>query len=114
MDEKEYSNKVNELKSLEANLQNILAQNQQIRMEQAEVENALREVESSKEDDVYQVLSGLMIKADKEKIAKDLREKNKVVKTKLDSVEKQQKLLEDKASKLRKDISNYLEKARNK
>lgn len=108
MDE-ESTKKLQELQILEQNLQASVMQKQNIQLEKNEVENALEELSKTK-DDVYKIVGGLMIKSDKESVKKDLEEKKKLIDAKMSSVDKQEKLIEEKAEELKKDLNSNLSK----
>jgi len=101
--------KIEVLRGLEMQLENLLMQRQTIQIELNESLNALEEVKKTK-DDVFKILSGIMIKVDKEKALKELEEKKKIAEMKVNSFEKQEKLLSEKAEKLRKEITSSVEK----
>ena len=84
-------------------------QRQTIQIELNESLNALEEVKNTK-DDVFKMLSGLMIKVEKANALKELEEKKKLAEMKVNSFEKQEKLLSEKADKLRKEITSSVEK----
>jgi len=109
----ETSQKIEELQSLEMSMQTILMQKQKSQIELNEVNNALEEVNKAK-DDVFKMLNGIMIKSSKDKIIKELEEKKKTLDLKLSSVEKQEKILDDKADKLREIINAEIEKQQKK
>ena len=106
---KEIQEKIQELQILEHNLQSILAQKQSIQIELNEVENALNELKKTK-DETYKVLSGIMIKADKNTLIKELEEKKKLSDLRISSIEKQEKLIEDKAMHLKEEVSSLVKK----
>ena len=99
----ETENKIQELQVLESNLQNFLAQRQTIQMEINEVENALEELKNYK-DEIFKLVSGMLIKTEKEKILSELKEKKKMADTKMQAIEKQEKLVEKRAFELKKEI----------
>jgi len=101
--------KIEVLRGLEMQLENMLMQRQTVQIELNESLNALEEVKNTK-DDVFKILSGLMIRVDKEKAVKELEEKKKIAEMKVNSIEKQEKLLSEKADKLRKEITSSVEK----
>ena len=104
---KETSKTIEELQIFEQHIQGFLAQKQTVQIELQEVDNALSEINKTK-DDVYKILSGVMIKADKESLLKELEEKKKIFELRINSVEKQEKILEEKTVKLRDKISYAL------
>jgi prefoldin beta subunit len=84
-------------------------QKQTTQIESNEVDNALGEVSKAK-DEVYKILNGVMIKSSKDKIISELDEKKKVLDLRLNSISKQEALLDDKADKLRKIINEEISK----
>lgn len=89
---------------LESQLQSFLAQKQTAEIELNEINNALEEIKNVEE--VYKITAGFMIRSDKIAVEKDLQEKKKVLDLRLESLEKQEKLLETKASQLRSTINS--------
>jgi len=106
---KDNAKDIEELQFLEQHLHNFLAQKQMLQVDLQETSNALEELNKT-EDDIYRILSGIMLKANKETLAKELEEKNRLLEIRISSIEKQEKLLEDKAKKLREKITNSMNK----
>ena len=105
---KETAKKIEELQLLEAHLQNFLAQAQLIQVELNEILNAISELENSKDDEVYKIFYGMMVKSSKEVVLKELKEKNRINEVKVSSVEKQQQITEKNISKLREEVNNAI------
>ena len=103
----ESTRKLQELQILEQNLDHILMQKQTIQLELSEISNALQEIKNSN-DEVYRVMSSIMVKADKEKLSKDLEEKEKLLTLRSESIEKQEKMFESKLDELRKEAQKDL------
>jgi len=103
----ETKQKIEELRALESQLQNWLAQKQNSEIELNEIENALTEVEKS-EGDMYKVVAGIMIKSDKEILIKELGEKKRIADMRIDSIEKQEKILEKSVGELKKEIDSKI------
>jgi prefoldin beta subunit len=101
---KETSQKIQELQIIEQHLQSFLAQKQTLQIELNEATNALQELGKTS-DEVYKILSGVMIKADKESTIKELEEKKKLLDLRVDSIEKQEKTLESKALEIRNEVT---------
>lgn len=110
---KESSEKIHELQVLEHHLQNFLAQKQNIQLELNEILNALEELKKSPEE-VYKVLSGIMIKSDSAELTTELKEKKKLSELRISSIEKQEKLLEEKAQELKNQITKSMKGDSNK
>ncbi len=104
----EINEKIEELKILESNLQSILTQRQMIQMELNEIENALSELEDY-DDEIYKMVSGLMLKAKKEDLVEELEEKKNAANVKIESIERQEALIDKKASEIRGEIDELSE-----
>ncbi len=101
--------KIQELQILEQNLQNQLMQKQTVQIELNEVVSALNDLKKT-EDEVYKVIGGVMIRSNKADLLKELLEKQKILELRISSVEKQEKILEEKTGKLRKELTEILTK----
>jgi prefoldin beta subunit len=102
-------NKIQELQMLEQNLQNLLMQKQAFQIELSETNAALGEVEKTS-DDVFKIIGQLMIKTDKTKMQDELKEKQKILNMRTDSLEKQEKGLTEQAEKLREEVMKGMKK----
>ena len=112
MNNEEISQKIKELQVLEQSFQIFVHQKQSVKVELNEIVNAFKEVKDSS-GDVYKVLSGIMVKAEKISLLKELEERKKVVELKLDSFEKQEFKLNSKIQSLREEISRFASKKNN-
>lgn len=101
--------KIEVLRGLEMQLEHMLMQRQTIQIELNESLNALEEVKKTN-DNVFKILSGVMIRVEKANALKELEEKKKLAEMKVNSFEKQEKLLSEKAETLRKEITSSVEK----
>jgi len=101
--------KIEEMKVIEMHLHNLLAQKQSIQIELNEIENALGEVTRAK-DEMYKVVSGVMLKSDKKTIEKELSGKKKILEMKVDAIEKQEDLLEKKMEERKKEVDEKISK----
>lgn len=111
--DKETAEKIDEIQIIERNSQSILAQKQVIQVEFNEVSNALSETKNSK-DEVYKVLGNVMLKANKDSVIKELEERKRILELRINSIEKQEKLLDDKAEKLKEEINKQLKSKNDK
>ena len=101
--------KVRDLQMIEQNAQNLSLQKQTSQVELNEINNALAEIEKTNED-IYKILGGIMIKTDKTALKKELGEKKKLLELRIQTIEKQEKLISEKAKKLRSEISQEFNK----
>jgi len=102
---KDSEKSLQELNFLEQNMQNLLLQKQAFQMELSETTASLFEIKKSSED-VFKIVGQLMIKFDKNKIVQELEEKEKLIKLKLNSLDKQENVLNDKILYLREKVLN--------
>lgn len=107
--ENSQSQKIQELQQLEQNLQALSYQKQAVQVELNEVNNAILELERTN-DEVYRILSGIMLRADKLSLVKELSEKKKILEVRITSFEKQEKLLGDRAKNIRAELNTLLKK----
>jgi len=108
----ETGKKIQELQVFEQQLQQGALQKQTVQVELNEVINALTEVSKTK-DEVYKIIGEIMVRADQESLTKELTEKKRVLEIRIQALEKQETLTEDKTKKLREEI-NLAVKAINK
>ncbi|MEX2017182.1 MAG: prefoldin subunit beta [Candidatus Pacearchaeota archaeon] len=101
--------KIQELAILEQNFQNTLFQKQAFELELDETNSALLEIEKSG-DEVFKIIGQLMIKTEKSKIKKELDEKKKILKLRIDSFSKQETYLHEKMDKIQEEITESINK----
>jgi len=102
-DKQELQNKIQDIQIIEQSLNNLLYQKQAFQLEFNETENALSEI-SKTNDDIYKLVSNIMIKADKKNIEEELRKKKDLLSLRLKSIEKQEEGLSKSLEELREDI----------
>ena len=100
---KETEKKIQQLQLLEQNLQNIIMQKQSFQMQLMENENALSELDKTKKD-VYKIVGTIMINANKEDLKKELKEQKEILDVRIRSLEKQEKIFQEKAEELQKEV----------
>jgi len=96
-------NKLQEMQLLEQNIQNMIYQKQIFQMELSETTSALSEVNKSKTD-VFKIIGQLMIKKSKEEIKKELKDKEKILKLRIEAIEKQEVPLREKLNTLKEEV----------
>ena len=99
--------KIQELQMLEQNLQNFLVQKQNFQMQMVEIDSALEEL--SKTDKAYKIVGNLMVASKKDELEADLKNKKEMTELRIKSIEKQEKSLKDRASKLQKEVLGEME-----
>lgn len=108
---KDMQDKIQELQILEQNLQALLMQKQAFQLELNETENALQEVSKTK-DSVYKITGQIMIKAGKEEVEKELKEKTQILSLRLKTIEKQESNFKEKLERLREEFTKEMEKSK--
>lgn len=103
-DHSHLNQKIQELQVFEQNLQHLLLEKQNIQIELNEVSQALEEVKKSS-GEIYRVLSGVMLLADKKIVQGDLEERKKVLELRVKSLEKQESLVGERAQTLRSELN---------
>src|SRR3989338_3588741 len=101
--QKEFEQKIKQLQILEYNLQNFLMQKQNLQVQLLEIENALKELETVKEEP-YKIVGNIMVKSDKAKLIKELNSKEEVIELRLKAIYKQEAELRNKASELQQTV----------
>jgi len=106
--------KIQELQIYEQNLQNMLLQRQVIQAEINEINNALAELEKSKEASSFKIVGGIMIKESKTEIAKELEEKKNLLELRAKSFEKQEEMLKKRSEELREELLKDMKEIKKK
>ena len=105
----EAEEKINQLQTIEQNLQHLLAQRQQFQLEAVEVESALTEL--GKTEKAYKIIGNIMVTTNKEDLKKELEEKKKKVEMRTSSIEKQEEKLRTRAESIRKEVVETMNEA---
>lgn len=106
---KETEQKIAQLQLMEQNLQNFLMQKQAFQTQLFEVENALKELEKTQEK-TYKIVGTIMIASKKDELIKELKEKKSIVELRIKNLEKQEKVIKEKASEMQTQIMEQLKK----
>ncbi len=110
---KETEKDIAQLQLFEQNLQQLLAQRQSFQVQQMEIENALKEVEATKEKP-FKVVGNVMIEATKEVLKEELSSKKELIEMRIKSIETQEAKIKEKAESLQKIIVKELQKEEGK
>ena len=104
---KETENKIAQLQMLEQNIQNFILQKQTFQSQLMEVDNALEELEKSN-GQTYKIVGGIMVASNKEELKSGLKNKKEVLDLRIQTIEKQENQLKDKASKMQSEVLSQL------
>ena len=100
---------ITKMQQSQQNLQSILAQKQQVEMENTESERALEELLKAKDDDqVFKYAGSILIKSDKKTMIEELEEKKELSKTKTTVLRKQEERLKSSLQEQEKKIQEML------
>jgi len=95
---------VRKFQQLQQQLQVLMFQKQNMQVQQAEVENALKEVNETKDKELYEIIGTVMIKRNRTELAKSLKEKKEMLGLRLSTLDKQINMLTEQA----KEVQNTL------
>ncbi len=97
------------LQQLQQTLQAVVAQRQQVELERSEIERALKELESMPDDSVvYKSIGSLLLKVDRQKVTKELKERDELMVTRAEVLTRQQKRTEERINELQRSIQSQL------
>ena len=101
------SEDIQQLSSIEQNLNTVISQKQQFNKQLLEIESALSELGAV--DQAYHIVGSVMIKKKSGDLKKDLDEKKELIKVRLQSLEAQEKTFRDQAQKLQEKVLKDLD-----
>jgi prefoldin beta subunit len=104
----ESEEKLAQLQMIEQNMQQFLVQKQQYQGQLIELESALKETEGKEK--AYKIIGNIMVSTDAEELRKELKEKKEMIDLRLKSLDKQEKLIKERAQKLQAEIMEEMEK----
>ncbi|MBW3002694.1 prefoldin subunit beta [Candidatus Woesearchaeota archaeon] len=99
---------IGRLQMIEQQVQTMAMQKQQFQSQLFEVENALKELKTSKT--AYKIVGNIMVLSDKEKLEKDLKQKKEIIDLRITNIDKEEKKLKEKAKKLQEELLSKLKK----
>lgn len=99
---KETQETIGKLHTMEQHLQTILMQKQQFQTQLFEMENALKELETT--ETAYKIVGNIMVGANKKNLTEELSQKKELVEMRIKNLDKQEKQLKEKAESLQKEV----------
>ena len=99
---KEAQESVQRLQMIEQNMQSLNSQKQQFQAQLFEIEGALKEISTSPV--VYKIVGGIMVGTDKAELQKELEGKKELLDLRVQTLDKQETQLKDKAKKLQENV----------
>ena len=100
--------KIQQLQMIEQNLSNISMQKQQFQNQLFEIENALKELKSSKQS--FKIVGNIMIESGKADLEKELNDKREISELRVQTFEKQEKELQEQAKKVQEEVLSEMKK----
>ena len=100
----EVSDMVKRFQQLQQQLQVLMFQKQNLQVQEAEIENALKEVEGTKEKELYEIIGTVMVKRTKAELKKSLKDKKDILELRLSTLDKQINSLTEQAKKVQDSI----------
>ncbi len=98
--------KIEKLQGMESTLQQLLAKKQQFQSQLVEVESAIGELDKTKQ--AYKIIGNIMVATDKDELKSDLDQKKEMLALRVQSVEKQEKKLQERAESLQQDVLSQM------
>ena len=105
---KETQESIGQLQLIEQQVQTMAMQKQQFQTQLFEVENALKELKTSKT--AYKIVGNIMVLSEKEKLEKELEQKKEIIDLRIANLDKEEKKLKEKAKKLQEELLSTLKK----
>ncbi len=105
---KDTEKKIAQLQLIEQNLQNALMHKQRFQTDLLEIENALKEIDSSEE--VYKIVGNIMLSKKKEDLKKELTSKKEIINIRIKNLEREESKTREKANALQKEVIGEIEK----
>ncbi|MBW2973493.1 prefoldin subunit beta [Candidatus Woesearchaeota archaeon] len=105
---KETQESIGQLQLIEQQVQTMAMQKQQFQTQLFEVENALKELKTSKT--AYKIVGNIMVLSEKEKLEKELKQKKEIIDLRIANLDKEEKKLKEKAKKLQEELLSALKK----
>lgn len=104
---KETEEKIGQLQLMEQNMQNIMIQKQAFQTQLFEIDNALKELEKSKEE-TYKIVGPIMVATSKKELKDDLQSKKEVIELRIKNLEKQEKRIKEEATQIQTEVMKKL------
>ena len=105
----ETKEKVTQLQTMEQNLHSFHTQKQTFQTQLLEIDNALKELDTA-DGPVYKIVGTVMLASKKETLKKDLEDRKNTLNIRIQSLEKQETAIRNKAEKLQAEVIKEMEK----
>ena len=95
-----------QLQILEQSIQNLLLQKQQFSGQLLEMENAFKEIQ--RVEHAYKIVGNIMVLAKQSDLVEDITQKKELLTLRIQSLEKQEKKIREKAQQLQEEVMQKL------
>ncbi len=96
---------INQMQLYQQQMQAIIAQKENLNLQISEINKAFQELSDSKQNEAYKISGPILIKMPVSEIKKDLGEKRESAELRIKSLEKTEKLVNEKISEIRSKLS---------
>jgi len=103
---KQTEQKLMQLQILEQSIQNLLLQKQQFSGQLLEMENAFKEIQ--RVEHAYKIVGNIMVLAKQSDLVEDITQKKELLTLRIQSLEKQEKKIREKAQQLQEEVMQKL------
>jgi len=111
---KENQEEIIKFQQIQQQLQILMMQKQQLQLQNAEVDGAIKEIENTKEKEVFEIVGNVMIKKPKKEIMDSLKEKKELIDLRTSTIDKQLDKLNEKAIEIQKKLSSHFKEEKKK
>lgn len=106
---KQLQDKLMQFQNLQAQMQMTAVQKQQLFMQNADIENALKALaEASQQAKIYKAAGPILVETERDAVEKKLKEDKELIDAKMKMIEKQEKKLSEKMEELRSELQNMI------
>lgn len=106
--DKDTQEKITKLQMMEQNMQNLLAQRQQFTTQLAEIEGAVKELDTK--EPVYKLVGNILVKSEPSRLKEELSQKKELVELRIKSLEKQENQMRDRSAQLKEEVMKTISK----
>jgi len=101
-------NMLSQLQQIQQQLQAVISQKVQIEALIRETDDALKELEKSKSEEVYKAVGNILVKSDKSEVVKELTEKKETYEVRIKTLERQEEKLRERLTEMQRKIQGML------
>ncbi len=97
-----------QLQTYQQQLQNVLIQKENLKLQNLETEKALEELNAAKDDKAYKVTGQIMVSKPVEELKKDLNETKEMIGVRIKSLEKTEERINSKLNELQENLKDII------